>query len=193
MGRVNAYGVLSRITTSDLLTVTVISPSSGVNTSITPLESVSGNGFDPDALVSLRKTGQADINGTGITIISPTKITCTFDLNGKQTGLWDVVVTNPEGQSTTLPGGFSITAPPLPPVLSVTGISPGSGFNNRTVSITNLSGTGFVSGYFPSLRKIGPGGYQRYRGHDRIFHKDHLYIQPERKKGRILGYRRDET
>jgi hypothetical protein len=35
-------------------------------------------------------------------------LTATFDLTGQAQGAWDVVVTNPDGASRTLPGGFTI-------------------------------------------------------------------------------------
>ena len=33
-----------------------------------------------------------DINGTNLTVVSPTQITCTFDLTGAAPGAWHVVV-----------------------------------------------------------------------------------------------------
>jgi hypothetical protein len=39
---------------------------------------------------------------------SSTKITCTFDLTGAATGLWNVVVTNDDTQSGTITNGFEV-------------------------------------------------------------------------------------
>ena len=46
------------------------------------------------AIVVLRKTGQADIVYTNVTVVSDTKITCTVNLTGKAMGQWLVVVKN---------------------------------------------------------------------------------------------------
>jgi len=48
---------------------------------------------------------------TNVVVVSATKITCTFDLSEKTPGQWDVVVTNPDGQSASLAGAFTITTP----------------------------------------------------------------------------------
>ena len=41
-------------------------------------------------------------------VISPTNITCTVNLTGAVPGLYNVVVTNPDGSFGTLPGGFTV-------------------------------------------------------------------------------------
>jgi hypothetical protein len=98
-------------------------------------------------------SGQADINATGISIVSSTKITCSFNLNGKPAGAWDVVVTNPDGQSAILPGGFTVATPP--PVLSITGIVPNTGRRGTTVTISSLSGSGFITGTEVRMQRTG--------------------------------------
>ena len=109
-----------------------------------------GTNFLAGATVALRKAGQADIGGTSVVVSSATKITCTFDLTGAISGAWDVVVTNTDGQSGTLPGGFAVNPPP-----TVTSIAPSGGTNVGTVSITNLAGTNFVTGATVALKKSG--------------------------------------
>jgi hypothetical protein len=47
-----------------------------------------------------------------VNVVSPTQITCNFDLTGVATGAWNVVVTNPDTQSGTLTNGFTVTAAP---------------------------------------------------------------------------------
>ncbi len=89
-------------------TVTSISPKQGQNTGSISITDLAGKHFDAGATVKLVKTGQADIPGTSVTVVSSTKITCSFSLTGKATGAWDVVVTNPDTDSATLPGGFSV-------------------------------------------------------------------------------------
>jgi hypothetical protein len=92
-------------------TVTAITPSSGANTGSIGITDLSGTGFEPATTVKLTRTGQPDISGTGVSVVSPTMITCQFDLAGKQPGLWDVVVTNTDSSSGTLEAGFAIVLP----------------------------------------------------------------------------------
>jgi thermitase len=154
-GRVNVYRALTLVTPSAAPTIATISPDSGNNSGLVTTTNLTGSGFVTGSEPVLRKLGQADISATGITIVSSTKITCSFNLNGKQAGSWDVVVTNPDGQSAILPGGFSVTLAPPPPRVNVTSITPGSGYNNGTVQISNLAGSGFLTGSKPVLRKSG--------------------------------------
>jgi len=60
------------------------------------------------------KTGQSSIPATGVTVVDSTKITCTFNLAGKTTGLWDVTIVNPDGQPGSLVEGFRIYDVPTP-------------------------------------------------------------------------------
>ena len=52
--------------------------------------------------------GQPDIGGTNTTVVSATRVTCDFDLTDAAPGAWDVVLTNPDGQSATLSDGFTV-------------------------------------------------------------------------------------
>src|SRR5690606_40153885 len=83
-----------------------------------------------------------DIKGNTSTI-KPTEIACSFDLSSAHVGAWDVLVTNEDGQSGTLPATFLITYPVAP---VVDAIEPATGVNSGIVTITNLSGTGFEEG-----------------------------------------------
>ena len=48
------------------------------------------------------------IRATNVNIVSPTKITCTFNLSNQIDGLYNVVVTNSDGQYGTLSSGFTV-------------------------------------------------------------------------------------
>jgi hypothetical protein len=48
------------------------------------------------------------ISATNVNIVSPTKITCTFNLSNRIDGLYNIVVTNSDGQYGTLASGFTI-------------------------------------------------------------------------------------
>jgi hypothetical protein len=58
--------------------------------------------------VKLAKAGEADIYATSVGVVNSTTIGCNIDLETAVDGYWDVVVTNPDGQSGSLPGGFFV-------------------------------------------------------------------------------------
>lgn len=121
--------------------VTSITPSTGVNTDPINITDLSGANFVAGATVKLSRTGQADIIATNVFVKSGSKITCTLDITGAAIGFWDVVVTNPDGRSGTLPSAFKVTqAAPL-----VTSIDPNKGINNATVDAV-VTGNYFRSG-----------------------------------------------
>ncbi|MGE5531973.1 MAG: beta strand repeat-containing protein, partial [Bacteroidota bacterium] len=135
-------------------TVTGITPSSGGTGDSVSITDLAGTGFRTGATVKLRKAGQGDIAATDVAVVSATQITCTLNLAGAAAGAWDVVVGNPDGQSGTLSGGFTV-GDPAP---TVTGITPNAGASGANVSITNLAGTGFVTGAAVRLLKTGETG-----------------------------------
>ncbi len=100
---------------SDAITLTVppptaaeMTPNSGLNTGLVSITNLAGTGFLSGASVNLSKAGLPDIAATGVTVVSPVKITCTFDLTGAFLGARDVVVTNPDGQTGSLTDGFTV-------------------------------------------------------------------------------------
>jgi uncharacterized repeat protein (TIGR01451 family) len=110
------FPVTADVTTkiaSPVITTPSPNPTSGGNTGTVTITIV-GENFDPHAEVRLRKAGEADIVATGVSVSSDgTHLTATFDLHGTQPGgahpgQYDVVVTNPDGQTTTLPAGFEV-------------------------------------------------------------------------------------
>jgi hypothetical protein len=72
---------------------------------------VSGGGFVDGAVVALRRTGEPDVVGAPAQVdVGGSAIAVTFDLTGRAHGAWDVVVTNPDATSVTLPGAFTVEA-----------------------------------------------------------------------------------
>jgi hypothetical protein len=68
-----------------------------------------GSGFMSGAMVKLMRAGQPDIIANPATVgHNGTTIAVTFDLHGAAVGPWDVVMTNPDGTSETLPAGFTV-------------------------------------------------------------------------------------
>ncbi len=93
------------------LSVTSITPNTGLNTGSVTITSISGDSFEIGATVNLTRTGQQNITAGSVQVVSPTQITCVIPLAGKSAGQWNVVVTNPGGQTGSLLNGFTITAP----------------------------------------------------------------------------------
>lgn len=89
--------------------VTSITPNTSRNTGSVSVTDLSGAYFQTDATVKLTKAGQPDIVATGVTVVSSTKITCSFSFTVAGTGPWNVVVTNPDAQSGALANGFTVT------------------------------------------------------------------------------------
>lgn len=82
-----------------------ISTNVGGNSGTVTLQ-IDGTGFEPDATVKLVRAGQPDLIGQA-NIEKGRKITVIFDLTGRPTGAWDVVVAQPKSVL-TVPGGFTI-------------------------------------------------------------------------------------
>ncbi len=79
------------------------------------LLTVSGNGFDLDATVLLRRAGQPDLAATDVTVDpGGSALVARFTLGGQATGSWDVVVTNPDTTTKTLADAVTVEAPRAP-------------------------------------------------------------------------------
>jgi PKD repeat protein len=122
-------------------TVTSITPNSSAQT--TPVSvTVGGTGFLSGANVTLVRSGYPTITATSVSVGTSTSITCQFNLATATAGQWDVTVQNLDGQSGTLPAGFTVKNPKP----AVTAITPATGIRGWPVTITNLAGNNFVSG-----------------------------------------------
>ena len=90
--------------------VTLISPNKGrSNTTVTEVR-LHGLMLSSETNVRLVKGGEGDIHASTIVVIYPcTDIECTFDLAGARPGLWDLLVSNPDGQSGIMRDAFTIT------------------------------------------------------------------------------------
>lgn len=89
--------------------VTAVNPTSGYVGNINNPVSIGGSGFLSGAIVKLNRTGSPDILATGVTVASPNFITCTIPLPaGTAVGPWNVTVTNTDGQTGSLVGGFAV-------------------------------------------------------------------------------------
>jgi hypothetical protein len=104
----------------------------GVNQVVTA--SISATGILDGAAVHLARTGQPNIVGSDVSVgADGLSLTASFDLSGAAAGVWDVVVTNPFAQSSTLPSSF-IVAAVAAPQLRIYAIGPALIRANRRVA-----------------------------------------------------------
>jgi hypothetical protein len=98
---------------------------------------ITGSDFQHGATVKLVRVGSAPITATGVSATA-FGISCLFSLKGKSDGSYNLVVINPDGQSDSLQGAFTIGA--AHPVIS--GIYPVTAALNDEV-VLSISGQNF--------------------------------------------------
>jgi type II secretory pathway pseudopilin PulG len=70
---------------------------------------VTGDDFDQGATVVLKRQGSADIVANPVTVQpNGDELSATFDLSGAATGVWDLVVTNPNGDHCPQPAALTV-------------------------------------------------------------------------------------
>jgi hypothetical protein len=117
--------------------ITGIAPNTGASGSTVTITNLAGENFISGATVKLVGAGTSPIIASQVKAID-TKITCSFNLNGAVAGKRDVVVTNPDGQSATLPSGFTVNeAAPV-----ITNVDPFEGTAGEQLTIA-ISGSNF--------------------------------------------------
>ncbi|HEX3355033.1 MAG TPA: IPT/TIG domain-containing protein [Terriglobales bacterium] len=122
-------------------TVTAISPNSASTSGGTAV-TVTGTGFLSGATLTLGGTA-----ATNVTVANSTTITAMTPAHSA--GTVNVVVTNSDTQSGSLPQGFTYTSVSNPPP-TVTAISPISGTTAGGTAVT-ITGTGFLAGDMVNL------------------------------------------
>ncbi len=88
-------------------TIVMIVPNNGFNKGFVKI-TFTGTEFDPKATGKLVKNGQPEIVGTNTDFSSAEKTALDFDLTNQPVGDYDVVITNPDGKSSTFAAGFSV-------------------------------------------------------------------------------------
>jgi hypothetical protein len=133
--------------------VTGISPSSGEAGEVIWSAVVSGNYFQRGAGVMLSEAGQNNIVPSQVLTDDKGKITLTLAIpKTAALGAYDLVVTNPDGQSATLTAAFTVTAPKSP---VITHISPGQGDKGMSIPDFHISGENFRRGATVTLSMAG--------------------------------------
>ncbi|MFH1151050.1 MAG: DUF5719 family protein, partial [Actinomycetota bacterium] len=93
-------------------TISSITPGGGVRGTTVQISDLAGTGFYGTPGVELRK-GSDGIGADAISVVSPTQITCSFNIpDAAPAGAWDILVTNPDGKTATLAGAFMVNEPP---------------------------------------------------------------------------------
>jgi outer membrane protein OmpA-like peptidoglycan-associated protein len=128
-------------------TVTGIEPKQGLNTE-TLTVNLSGTSFRAGAKVELL-TGDQTIEASDVEVLSDTRLVADFNLVDAVPGNYDVKVTNDDGQSGTLAGGFRIIVKP-----TIRSVIPAEGFNNGSL-LAEINGANFQAGALTKL--TGPG------------------------------------
>lgn len=89
--------------------ITSTSPDSA-SSSVTTV-TVLGSGFQTGANVRLRLPGDIDRRDGFSQVVTPEKITARIDTEEMAGGMWDIVVTNPDGQEAVESSAFAVAAP----------------------------------------------------------------------------------
>ena len=126
-------------------TVTSTTPSVGPSAGGTPI-TITGGNFLTGATVAI-----GGVAATGVTVQNATTITATTGAHAA--GAVNVVVTNPDTQSSTLTNGFTYVLPPP----GVTAIAPSSGPTAGGTPVT-ITGNNFVNGATVSIGGVAATG-----------------------------------
>lgn len=88
--------------------ITAASPSVWPSTAVAGPVMISGRNFGSNLTAFLRRSGQANIPGVGLTVLSSTAASVSFDVTGAAGGRWDVVVSS-AGAESALSRGLAVT------------------------------------------------------------------------------------
>lgn len=101
--------------------VTDITPDNGVAGTSVAISDLHGVGFQSGASVILARVSCVNISATSVNVLSASQISCTFTLPANATiGTWDIIVVNPDGQSTRYYDGFRVRVNPNPTATTTT-------------------------------------------------------------------------
>lgn len=90
------------------ITLTSMTPNTGYNSGVIDAVRIRGSSFKTGASVKLVMAGEDDIVASMVKVNDATDITCSIDLTGRKTGLWDLVVTNTDSSMATLASAFNM-------------------------------------------------------------------------------------
>ena len=170
----------TRVPTTPVITTTIpvtsptirdIIPGEGTAGSTISITDLDGSNFQSGATVTLVKRGYRNITATNVNVWSSSRITCTFSLpSSVDSGSWDVVVTNPDGQYGISTNLFIIRASVTPTEtlmpaggIEITRITPTfAASSNSTVDIL-VFGSNFQNSISAKLNQSGKADITAYR------------------------------
>ena len=86
-----------------------MTPNDGNAGSSVDITDLVGSNFQSGATVQLAHSGSTSINATSVVWVSASHLTCTFTIpSDAAAGAWDVMITNPDGQSVTYSNYFIV-------------------------------------------------------------------------------------
>ena len=102
--------------------------------------------MEPENTLAILQGG-SPVTATSVTVSSPMKITCTFNLTNLMPGLYRIVVTNPDGQTGMLENGFTVTGvtPTVTETSVLTPLSSGDSGSSNPGNSERLSSYGITS------------------------------------------------
>jgi outer membrane protein assembly factor BamB len=133
------------------MTLNSMTPNNGYYLAPLSVTNLAGAGFVSGSTFRITKTGQANIDATGVAFVNNTKLTGTLNITGAATGYWDVVVDTGGASS------FSVTLSSalFVNIIAFDSITPDLGYNSGPVSITDLEGHGFSVNSSVKLKRSG--------------------------------------
>lgn len=140
-----------------------IEPDFGMTGSQVTITDLTGYYFQTGAAVMLAKSGSPNITASSVTVQSPEHMSCSISIpSNATTGPWEVVVTNPDGQTVRYANGFTVrvstntvtTTVTTGGGVEITSLDPQFAFSQETKSITIL-GSNFLDGVSVKLKKSG--------------------------------------
>jgi YVTN family beta-propeller protein len=137
-------------------TVSSINPDTGVRGTVVPVATIRGSNFATVGQVNVKfiEPGGGSFDATLVTVQDSNTINCQIPIPGAAvTGLYNIVVTNPNGQQGRLPSGFKVTYP-APTLSTIAPLQPNSGAQGVNVPFM-ISGSNFRTGVTARLTKPG--------------------------------------
>ena len=132
------------------LAIATVSPDSGLSGNVTI--DLTGTGLRADTSVKLARSGEPDITATGTSLVGEI-LRCTLNLTGAAAGIWDVVATNPDSQTSTLPGAFTV----IGAIWSENFDGPVSGWASQALTGSNAWSLVTSSNHSPTTSYFAPG------------------------------------
>jgi hypothetical protein len=141
-----------------------IVPDNGMAGTSVSVTDILGDAFQSGASVMLVRSSSPNIAATNVNVLSSSHMSCTFPLPADATvGIWDLMITNKDGQSTRYSNAFTVRANANPTVttttssaggIGITSLDPSTAYSGDYKPIT-VKGSNFKDGVTCKLIKSG--------------------------------------